>query len=206
MTRSLHKRYLREFLPAMGAYMLVMLLIWPLVPQVHSLLLKAALALLPMLPTLLAVRAMVRMVMGGDELEQRLHLIGLAVATITVGMLSLAFGFLAAGGLLSLDGSVLVWVFPLLIVVHNGARWWAARRYGGFDACQDSGLDRYAPAYLRLLLVAFVLAAIALLERRSLSDYRVWLLLGFSAVFAVAGMVSAVRRRMRHRRHGSEGG
>ena len=114
--RPVHQRYQREFWPAMTAYVLIMLLLWPLLPRVHSELLKVVLAVLPVLPVLFVVRAMVRMVLGGDELEQRIHLIGLAIAATAVSSLSLIGGFLAAAGVVRLDGSILIGVWPKLMV------------------------------------------------------------------------------------------
>jgi len=93
--RPIHQRYQREFWPAMAAYVAIMFLLWPLLPRVHNELLKIALALLPVLPVLFVVRSMVRLVLGSDELEQRIHLIGLAVSATVVSTLTLAGGFLA---------------------------------------------------------------------------------------------------------------
>ena len=105
--RSIHQRYQREFWPAMLAYVAIMFLLWPLLPKVHNELLKIGLALLPVVPVLFVTRAMVRLVLGSDELEQRIHLIGLAVSVTVVGILSLAGGFLAAAGVVRLDGATL---------------------------------------------------------------------------------------------------
>jgi hypothetical protein len=129
--RPLHQRYQREFWPAMAAYVAVMFLLWPLLPRVHSELLKIALALLPVLPVLFVVRAMVRLVLGSDELEQRIHLIGLAIAATVVSTLSLVGGFLAAAHVIKLDGSILLWVWPTLVLMYAAGRGWASRRYGG---------------------------------------------------------------------------
>ncbi len=101
-TRSIHQRYMREFWPAMAAYVVIMFLLWPLLPRVHSELLKIALALLPVVPVLFVIRAMqCGSCSGSDELEQRVHLIGLAVSATVVSTLSLAGGFLAAADTLS---------------------------------------------------------------------------------------------------------
>ena len=179
--RSIHQRYQREFWPAMAAYIAIMFLLWPLLPKVHNDLLKVALALLPVLPVLFVVRAMVRLVLGSDELEQRTHLIGLAISTTVVSMLSLVGGFLAAAGIIQLDGSVLLFVWPVLVVVYAAGRVWASRRYGGDgDVMCNSGIAWH----WRLLLVALVLVAIAWFGRKQLPDYQLGMLCGMSAVFA----------------------
>ena len=197
-TRSIHKRYQREFWPAMLAYIAIMFLLWPLLPKVHNELLKIALALLPVLPVLFVVRAMVRLVLGSDELEQRTHLIGLAIAATVVSMLSLTGGFLAAAGIIQLDGTVLIFVWPILVVVYAAGRAWASRRYGGDgDVMCNNGIS----LHWRLLFVALVLAVLAWLGRKELPDYQLGLLCGTSAGFA-AWQLMMVIMSWRRRRHG----
>ena len=187
--RSIHQRYQREFWPAMLAYVAIMFLLWPLLPKVHNELLKIGLALLPVVPVLFVTRAMVRLVLGSDELEQRIHLIGLAVSVTVVGTLSLAGGFLAAAGVVKLDGAILIWIWPALVVVYAVGRGWASRRYGGGGdvLCNDS-----VALYWRLLLVALVIAAIAGLGRHQLGDYQLGMLCGMSAGLAAWGLVLAI--------------
>ena len=192
--RPVHQRYQREFWPAMAAYMLIMLLLWPLLPRVHSELLKAVLAVLPVLPLLFVVRAMVRLVLGGDELEQRIHLIGLAVATTVVSTLSLVGGFLAAAGVVRLDGSILIGVWPLLVVLYAGGRSWASRRYGaGGDVMCESSASRHG----YLLLAALALLVIAGIGRHQLGDEQLGMLCGMAAGLALLALLLALRRRRR---------
>lgn len=196
-TRSIHKRYQREFWPAMLAYVVIMFLLWPLLPQVRNELLKIALALLPVLPVLLVVRAMVRLVLGSDELEQRIHLIGLAIAATVVSTLSLVGGFLAASGVVKLDGAILLWVWPILVVMYAAGRGWASRRYGGgSDALCDNGVA----LYWRLLLVALVIAALAGLGRHQMSDYQLAMLCGTSLVLVAWALVLAILRWRKRQR------
>ena len=197
MSRSVHKRYQREFWPAMAAYVAIMFLLWPLLPRLHdNALLKIALALLPVVPVLFVVRAMVRLVLGSDELEQRTHLIGLAIAATVVSTLSLAGGFLAAAGVIRLDGAVLIYVWPVLVVVYAAGRAWASRRYGGDgDVMCNNGLAWH----WRLLSVTLVLAGIAWFGRKQLPDYQLGLLCGISVGFAAWQLllIAGWRRRQR---------
>jgi hypothetical protein len=66
-----------------------------------------------------------------DEFQQRMHLLALGAATTLVAGLSLAGGFLAAAGVFRVDGEVLVWVFPSLVVSYSAARVWLTHHYGG---------------------------------------------------------------------------
>jgi hypothetical protein len=195
--RYIHKRYQREFWPAMAAYTVIMFLFWPLLPRVHSDLVKVVLAMLPVVPVLFVVRAMVRLVLGSDELEQRIHLIGLAVAATVVSTLSMAGGFLAAAGIVKLDGAILMWVWPTLVVVYALGRGWASRRYGGSDVMCRNGVT----LHWQLWLAALVLAAIAGFGRRQMSDYQFVMLCGMSASFALWGLV-LLALRWRSRQHG----
>jgi hypothetical protein len=191
--RPLHQRYLREFWPAMAAYVAVMFLLWPLLPRVHSEWLRIVLALMPVVPVLFVVRAMVRLALGGDELEQRIHLIGLAIAATVVSALSLAGGFLAAANIIKLDGSILIWVWPTLVVVYAAGRSWASRRYGGDVMCQN-GVAWHG----QLLLLALAFAVIAGFARHQMSVYRLGALCCLSAVLAAWGLIlAAVHRRRR---------
>jgi hypothetical protein len=198
LSRSIHQRYQREFWPAMAAYMAIMFLLWPLLPQVHNELLKIALAVLPVLPVLFVVRAMVRLVLGSDELEQRIHLIGLAIAATVVSTLSLVGGFLAAADVIKLDGAILIWVWPILVVVYAAGRGWASRRYGGDVMC-NSGIAWH----WRVLLAALGFAAIAGLGRHQLLDYQLGMLCGMSVALAAWALVLGVLH-WRKRRHGGD--
>ncbi len=200
-TRSIHQRYQREFWPAMVAYIVIMFALWPLLSQVHSELLKIVLALLPVVPLLLVVRAMVRLVLGSDELEQRTHLIGLAIAATVVSALSLVGGFLAAADIITLDGAVLIWVWPTLAVVYAVGRAWASRRYGGDgDVMCNDGIA----LHWRLIFVALVFVAIVAIGWHQMSDYQLGMLCGMSAVFMAWGLMLAVLRWRRRQRGGPE--
>ena len=190
--RPIHRRYQRDFWPPMLAYVLIMFLLWPLLPRVHSELLKVALAVLPVLPVLFVVRAMVRLVLGGDELEQRIHLIGLAIAATAVSSLSLVGGFLAAAGVVRLDGSILIGVWPLLMVLYAAGRSWAGRHYGaGGDVMCESSASRH----WRLLLVALVLLVIAGIGRHWLGDEQLGMLCGIAVGLMLLAVMQALRRR-----------
>lgn len=198
MARPVYRRYLREFLPAMGVYMLIMLLLWPRVPDVQNPWLKAALALSPVLPMAFVVRAMVRLVLGSDELEQRIHLIGLAAATAIVGVASMAVGFLVAAHVIALDGTVLFSIFPALVFVYSFARGWAARRYGGSGACCDEADETLGIKWIAG--IAALLAAVALVGHRWIGEYGYGALLGTAGTLTAYALVFSVWRRLARRR------
>lgn len=127
--RAIEKRYLREFLPAMTAYVVVMLTVWPLLRTTDDRMLRTLIALAPVVPVLFVVRAILRQILGADEMMQRLHLEALAISAGVVGLASLIGGFLAAAKVIELDGTILIWVFPALAATFGVVRMFAARRY-----------------------------------------------------------------------------
>lgn len=127
--RNEDRRYIREISVAMGIYLVVMVLVWPMLKQADSAALKVLIALSPMLPLALMMRAMVRYILGCDEFMQRLNLQALSIASAVVGFVSLAAGFLAAAKVVTLDGTALILVFPGLCMSYGVVMAWAKRRY-----------------------------------------------------------------------------
>lgn len=120
--RSVNRRYYIEFLPAIVAYTLIMLFAWPSVLTIESVPLRALGAMLPVLPTLFVVRAIIRRITGGDELERRLSLESMAIATTVVGLVSFAAAFLVIAKVIDPRADVLIWVLPGLLGVYGFAR------------------------------------------------------------------------------------
>ena len=130
MPRITHTDYRRQMIVLMCVYVATMLLLWPHARTASSLPLKIGCALLPTLPILGLLWLMAKRVMRSDELEQRVHLVALSVATGIVCALSLLAGFLCAAGIVVLDGDILIWIFPALCASYGATRWLLARRYG----------------------------------------------------------------------------
>ena len=191
MPRFSYKRYQQQVMLAMTAYVGFMLLAWPLTATVGSVPLKVLLALLPLAPMLYVIGLMARRIRDSDELEQRTHLVALGVATAVVAALSLGGGFLASAQLLPLDGSILIWVFPVLMVSYAATRWWVARAYGVMLSCPDEGAVAMGA---RWLLAAAVMAGLAFFAHARRQDHGAGVLAGMAAVFAVAGVVLSFRR------------
>jgi hypothetical protein len=131
MARYTAKDHRRQTWMVMTVYVLVMLLVWPYAHRVASVPLKVVFTLMAVTPVVAMIGLMARLVMHSDELEQRVHLFALSVATGIVAALSLIAGFLCAAGVLRLDGDILLWVFPVLCLTYSAARWLFGRRYGG---------------------------------------------------------------------------
>ncbi|MEP6634293.1 MAG: hypothetical protein ABJA62_08805 [Luteimonas sp.] len=127
------KRYHREFFPAMFGYCIAILgCTWLLK---HTLAdapvwMRAAVSVLPMLPIALVVRAMVRGIRDRDELQRRIDLEAIAIASVVVGLGYFTLGLMAAADVFTIPGeAAMLWVFPLLCGVYGMAKHWAQRRY-----------------------------------------------------------------------------
>ena len=201
MARIQNKGYQRSLMLAMAAYMIVVLLIWPMARTTPSLLLKIVFALAPLVPLTWAIWLMAKRIWLSDELEQRTHLVGLGVATIVVSVFSLVGGFLANAKLLSQDASaeLLLWVFPILLASYGIAQI-RVRRHYGLGACSN---DESFPTYLRLLSVAVLLAILTVWGYfRPIDNVRLGLLAGMTTGVGVVALIMGVRRFMRrHEQH-----
>ncbi|MBS7458642.1 hypothetical protein [Coralloluteibacterium stylophorae] len=120
---------MREFWPPMLAYCLIVLFAFPWAGEpALPLAARLALALLPVVPMILVLRACARMILRSDELEQRLALQALAAATVLVGSVSFAIGFVDSARILEVPGSSLLLVLPATIGTWGLSRWWLGRR------------------------------------------------------------------------------
>ncbi|MFC3652513.1 hypothetical protein ACFONN_13230 [Dyella humi] len=194
MSRLSQKQYEWRVLVAMGFYTACMLLEWPLVRTAASLPVKCLLALVPVVPVVYVIALLARRIRASDELEQQTHLIGLGIATAVVGVLSLIGGFLSTANVLKLDGSILIWVFPGLMLCYGVARWRVARRYGGGMFCEsDSALAKHAS----FIIAGGVLLLAAWLCRSTLDALRLGFLCGTGAGLLGLGVVLAIAQRRR---------
>jgi hypothetical protein len=129
--RAIQKRYLREMLGATMAYVALIVLFAMGIPHLKVAALRIVLALLPLLPVLAMIRAMVRLLRDEDELERRIDLEAFAIASMLTG-----FGFFSVGLLLSVNAFtrppaflVAILVLPALFGSYGLAKWFVTRRY-----------------------------------------------------------------------------
>lgn len=196
MPRFTERRYQTRATLAMVLYVVVLLLVWPLARSSTSMPIKVLLALLPVLPVLYVIWQMARRVWHSDELQQRTHLIALGASTAIVGVASLIGGFLAASGVVKLDGSILVWVFPVTLISYYVAQWWVARHYGNDLSCD--GRDAGIPLRWCLLILAALMALVGWIAWRRHDDFDTGLFLGMATAVVMVALVRGIlawRRR-----------
>jgi len=195
MSRMTERQYRRRTSLAALAYLLAMLLVWPLARGQHGMLLKGLLALVPAVPMLYLMVQMAARIRASDELEQRVHMQALGMACGVVCAASLIGGLLAAAGALRVQGDILVWVFPLIMSCYGLGRWWlVTRHYGGSTGCED-GSD--FPLYQRLLVLAGLIAIILAVcwWRGQIGPLALGMLVGMLLVLLPVAVYRLLRRR-----------
>lgn len=128
--RPQQRRYMREFFPAIFAYFLILFGGWSRINELDNVALKWVVALLPVLPMVLILRAMLRLLKASDELEQQMQLQAIAIAAMGVGLASFAAAFLVAADLLPVD-NLLMLVLPAMFGTYGVALAWVKRKYKG---------------------------------------------------------------------------
>lgn len=127
---AVHRRYLREFLPAMALYTVVMILsIWGL-HHIQATALRVVVALAPVVPVAMAGRAVLRFVRDSDELQRRIMAEAAALAALVMTMGTFSLGLLANAGVIAPRADVaLAWILPAYCGLHGLFAWLAQRRY-----------------------------------------------------------------------------
>lgn len=129
-TPAQRRRYLREFLPAMGAYLVTVIGSVYLLKHVDEPVLRALVALMPVPPIAFAMRAMVRRIRDADELQRQIELEALSVSTLLVSLGYLTAGLLQKARVIDVPSSAaMIWVFPLVCIVYGFAKILVGRRY-----------------------------------------------------------------------------
>lgn len=128
--RALRQRYLREFIPPMLAYAMVMVFWKQLLTGVQVTWLRAAVAVLPAALVLLALRSIMRYVRDSDEMQRRIELESIAIAAGFTSAAFLTAGFLQSAKLIAVQStSAMLMVFPSICLAYGLAKLVIARRY-----------------------------------------------------------------------------
>ena len=129
-TPGLRRRYLREFVPAMVAYVLLLVVSILLLRYVEDHALRAVVALLPVVPVALTLRAIMRYIRDADELQRQIELEAVSLAAALVSLLYMAGGFLQLARVIDIpSGVAMIWVFPLLCGTYGLLKAVVARKY-----------------------------------------------------------------------------
>ncbi|HEX7340811.1 MAG TPA: hypothetical protein VF269_00905 [Rhodanobacteraceae bacterium] len=128
------RHYIRTVLPAMGGYVLAVLVFDVVKVSLLPPWARVLVALLPVLPMVWVVFAMWRYTVQIDELERRVQLEAVFLTCGVVGLLAFAVGMLEMTRIVTLRAG-LFYVLPLMFLVYGIANWWCRRKYG-LKGCQ----------------------------------------------------------------------
>ena len=77
-----------------------------------------------------ALRAVVRLILAGDELQRRIDLEAIAMASVLVGLGTLTLSLLMVADVFQMSGrQAMLWVLPALWLTYGVTKAWLSRRY-----------------------------------------------------------------------------
>lgn len=123
---QVHRRYAIEFSAALICYAIVLVGSIKLLGSYGETEWRYPLALSPMFPASAVLIAFIRFFRGVDELEQRMHLEGLAFAFGASALATFAYGFLEGAGFPHLNWT---FVWPVMAMFWIVGRVLARNRY-----------------------------------------------------------------------------
>ncbi|MEM9777727.1 MAG: hypothetical protein AAF902_24330 [Chloroflexota bacterium] len=125
--KAVSQRYMRELIVSVVAYVVMLVAaIWLTNGLLADSTLRFVVILLPMIPIIFTVRAIVRFLSGTDELERELQLKSLAISLAGTAFLTFTYGFLEGVGLPRLS---MFTVWPLMAAIWVVARFILNRQY-----------------------------------------------------------------------------
>lgn len=125
------KRYVRALWPIMIGYSLSLFLsIWWIKRGIESVPLRAIVAVTPALAIAFFMRAALRYLREIDELQRRIEMESIGIASLGLSLLYFSGGLLEKAKVLSFDAAAaMIWVFPLLMLLYGVCKFVLARRY-----------------------------------------------------------------------------
>jgi hypothetical protein len=123
------RRYFREFIYSMIAYILTLALSIIALGFLADDPLNAArviVALAPMIPIVFMILSFLKYLNGIDELQQRIQLLSIGFAAGATSLLTFSYGFLEGVGVPPIS---LLWVFPIMILLWGLGLAFISQRY-----------------------------------------------------------------------------
>lgn len=125
--KQIMKRYTREFIISMVAYAAILIASISAIKNIEMTQpLKIIVALMPAVPVIFVLIAMMRSIRDSDELQQRVHLLATSLAAALTGLITFTYGFLENVGFPKFPTH---FVLPLLIVIWGISLGWFSKRY-----------------------------------------------------------------------------
>ena len=125
--KEVGRRYNRELIGSIVAYAILLVIVIYLVDgPFEDSNLRYILVVLPMIPVIFTVRAIVRYLNDTDELERELQLKSLAISLAGTAFITFTYGFLERVGLPKIS---MFSIWPLIAILWVGARFYLNRQY-----------------------------------------------------------------------------
>lgn len=120
------KRYTFQFIAAMLAYVVVLIVCITLLKQFPDSRIRISLSVAPLIPVIFGLYAFLRKLSLLDELQTRIQYEAIAFASVATALLTFTYGFLELAGLPRLS---MTFVLPLLCLLWGVGLFVAKRRY-----------------------------------------------------------------------------
>ena len=125
--KAVNQRYTRELIVSIIAYSILLVgAIWLINGPLTASNLRFVIVLLPMIPVIFTVRAIVRYLSDTDEMERELQLKSLAISLAGTAFITFTYGFLEVVGLPKIS---MFSVWPLIAALWVVARFILNRQY-----------------------------------------------------------------------------
>ena len=121
------KRYAREFMTAMTAYVFTLIVSISILQRFEfAKFWQILISLIPAVPVVFVVVAMIRALKDSDELQQRVQLLATSFAAALTGLITFTYGFLENVGFPKFPTFL---VFPMMIMIWGISLGYFSRRY-----------------------------------------------------------------------------
>lgn len=125
--KNLMRRYMRELLLAMSIYIVILIASISILERTElPKFWQVVITLLPAIPVAFVIIAIMRMLIGSDELQQRIQLYATAFSAALTGFITFSYGFLENVGFPKFSTFL---VFPMLILIWGISLGYFTRRY-----------------------------------------------------------------------------
>ncbi len=126
-TSQVMKRYTKEFITAMIAYVITLIVSISILKSYEfPRLWQIVISIVPALPVFFVIVSLMRMIRDSDELQQRVQLLAISLSAALTGLITFSYGFLENVGFPKFPT---FFVFPMLILIWGISLGYFTRRY-----------------------------------------------------------------------------
>jgi len=124
---QLQKRYLKEFLTAMGAYVITLIISVIALERLNlPQIIRFLVAILPVLPTVFVFLAIMRKLRDSDELQQKVQSYAIMFAAVGTALITFGYGFLEHIGFPKFPT---IWIMPMMFMLWGFSHSYFWKKY-----------------------------------------------------------------------------